>query len=92
MFILDLKDGSIYSTTPDTDDNVEFWKLLNDKLGRTSAELFDSLIASAKKTDPDILRQLSININNLRVALAKKDFSKLEDIIENLDEIYTDLS
>ena len=92
MFILDLKDGSVYSTTPDTDDNVEFWKLLNDKLGRASAELFDCLIASAKKTNPDILKQLSININSLRVALAKKDFSKLEDIINNLDEIYTNLS
>lgn len=92
MFIVDLKDGSVHSTAPNTDDNVEFWKLLNENLGRTSAELFDSLIASAKKTNPDILKQLCLNINKLRVAMAKQDYSKLGNIINELDEIYKDLS
>lgn len=53
MFYLETKDGDKFFTDPKSDDKLEFEKIIEDKLGKQSAELFNSLLDEAKDSGYD---------------------------------------
>ena len=53
MFYLETKDGDKFFTDPKSDDKVEFWKILDQKLGRSVANMFDEFIKDAEHNDND---------------------------------------
>lgn len=73
MFYLETNDGDKFFTDPKSDDKVEFWKILDQKLGRPAANMFDEFIKDAEgKID-------SIAIDKI--------CNDLDSVIANLDDL-----
>lgn len=53
MFYLETKDGDKFFTDPKSDDKSEFEKIIEDKLGKQSVELFNLLLDEAKDSGYD---------------------------------------
>lgn len=101
MFYLETKDGDKFLTDPTSDDKVEFWKILDQKLGRQTADMFDEFIKDAEYIiNPDKVEQASCDIddiinilNNIISAdiIQKSDISKcidrLKQISNNLEKL-----
>ena len=49
MFYLELKDGERFFTESNSNDRLEFEKILDQKLGEQAVELFNQLLADAKE-------------------------------------------
>lgn len=73
MFYLETKDGDKFFTDPKSNDKVEFWKILDQKLGRQAATMFDDFIADAER-----------EVDNSEILAAADD---LNDVISVLDNI-----
>lgn len=73
MFYLETKDGDKFFTDPKSDDKVEFWKILDQKLGRQAATMFDEFIEDAEH-----------EVDNSEILAAADD---LNDVISVLDNI-----
>lgn len=73
MFYLETKDGDKFFTDPKSNDKVEFWKILDQKLGRQAAAMFDDFIADAER-----------EVDNSEILAAADD---LNDVISVLDNI-----
>ena len=57
MFFLETKDGDRFFTDSNSDDKLEFEKIIDSKLGRSAAEMFDTLIEDAKSTGESLPEQ-----------------------------------
>lgn len=73
MFYLETKDGDKFFTDPKSDDKVEFWKILDQKLGRSVANMFDEFIKDAEH-----------EVDSSEILAASDD---LNDVISVLDNI-----
>ena len=49
MFYLETKDGDKFFTDSKSNDKVEFWRILDQKLGRQAANMFDEFIKDVKQ-------------------------------------------
>ena len=98
MFFLETKDGDKFFTDANSDDKLEFEKIIDAKLGRSAAELFDSLIEDAKSAGESLqeqtARRLKGCIDDLDGALNAKeiDLPRLEEILSDLQAIYNMIS
>ena len=98
MFFLETRDGDRFFTDKDSDDKLEFEKIIDAKMGRDASNLFDTLIAVAKSNNEDLLEQtagrLDECINDLDSALNADELDRirLEDILSNLQAIYNMIS
>ena len=96
MFYLELKDGDKFLTDKDSDDRREFEKILNDKLGRDAAELFDSLVKEDESNAEHLLHTVANRyrdcVNALDKALNENPVNqaKLEEILADFQAFYTD--
>lgn len=93
MFYLELKDGERFFTDAKSDDKLEFEKILEAKLGKDAASMFESLVDEAKTTNDDILEsvydRLSDCVYSLDHALGEDTINKdeIEDILSELGNI-----
>ena len=94
MFYIKLKDGREFSTDKDGNDAKDFYTVLNAVLGEDAAELYDNLIAEAKNTDDNILKDLKKCINQLKKEIDSDNIDKerLNSILSELKDIYIYLS
>ena len=96
-FYLETKDGDRFFTDPTSNDKLEFEKIIESKLGQSSAELFDTLISEAKGINDDLLEQLAVKlescISTLDSILSSEEIDKikLEDILISLQSIYNSM-
>ena len=96
MFFLETKDGDRFFTDKNSDDRLEFEKILSAKLGEDAAMLFVSLM-HAESVNADVyLSQFSQRfkdcISALDNALADQpiDIDKLEAVLSDFQHLYTD--
>ena len=96
MFYLETKDGERFLTNSDSNDNLEFERILENKLGKSAAELFDTLICDARDESQELINAISHSykdcINRLDAALNKQpvDLIELEEILSDLQTLYTE--
>jgi hypothetical protein len=97
MFYLETSDGDKFFTNKDSDDKKEFERIINDKLGRESADLFDMLVKEDEEKAEILINRFAYRykecINDLDKALNDKEIDrvKLEEILSDLQKLYTDL-
>lgn len=88
MFFLETKDGDKFFTDPGSDDKVEFWKILDQKLGRSAANMFDEFIKDAEgKIDPDAIEKICNDLDNVIAALDSTQNADITKHIDNLKRI-----
>lgn len=96
MFYLETIDGEKFFTDKDSNDRQEFEKILETKLGRDSAELFNHLVAESEENAEELLNSfkrryhenmdaLDQVLNNLPI-----DGVKMEEILSEFQAIYMD--
>lgn len=96
MFYLELKDGDKFFTNKDSDDHKEFEKIIDSKLGKDAAELFDNLIKESEDNAEAFVLRIKNRykdcINRLDRTLNSKELDKvaLEEILAELQAIYLD--
>lgn len=94
MFFLETKDGDRFFTDSNSDDTIEFEKIIDSKLGRSASELFTNLIEDAKSVGESLQEQTARRLNecieDLDDALnaEKIDLPRLEGILSDLQAIY----
>ena len=82
MFYLETRDGEKFFTDKDSDDKVEFWKILDKKLGRSAAELFDDILKAESYSADDIQETLDKVLCS--VETVNKDLDEIVSVLENL--------
>ena len=88
MFFLETKDGDKFFTDPDSDDKVEFWKILDQKLGRSAANMFDEFIKDNEHAiDPDDVERICYDLDSVIAALDNLGNSDITKYIDNLKRI-----
>ena len=96
MFFLETKDGDKFFTDKNTDDTKEFGKIVEDKMGKDAAELYDTLITEHDDTAQEVLNSLRNRYNEcikrLDTIVDKKpvDTAKLEEVLCDLQQLYLD--
>ena len=96
MFYLETIDGEKFFTDKDSDDRQEFEKILETKLGKDSAEMFNHLVAESEENAEALLNSfkrryhenmdaLDQVLNNLPI-----DGVKMEEILSEFQAIYMD--
>lgn len=63
MFFLETKDGDKYFTENGSDDRLEFAKILEEKLGRSSVELFDMLMDEISEKNESLLKDTNKDLS-----------------------------
>ena len=67
MFYLETTDGDKFFTEKNSDDRAEFEKIIEQKLGKQAAEMFNQLIEDAEHTIPEqVARDIDYIIQDLR--------------------------
>ena len=85
MFFLETNDGDKFFTDPGSDDKVEFWKILDQKLGRSAANMFDEFIKDGEHAiDPDDVKRICTDLDNVIAAL---DSMQNADITKHIDSL-----
>ena len=96
MFYLETKDGDKFFTNKDSDDKLEFEKIIEAKLGRDSANLFTNLIADSEENAQSYLNSFS---HRFKECITKFDDTlnhtpvdtvALEEILSDLQQIYSE--
>ena len=91
MFYLETKDGDKFLTDPTSDDKVEFWKILDQKLGRQTADMFDEFIKDTEYIiNPDKVEQASCDIDdiiNILNNIISSDIIQKSDISKCIDRL-----
>ncbi len=88
MFFLETSDGERFCTDPKSDDKLEFWKILDQKLGRPTANMFDEFIKDAEgKIDPDAIEKICNDLDNVIAALNNMQNSDITKYVDNLKRI-----
>ena len=96
MFYLETKDGDKFLTDKDSDDRKEFEKIIQDKMGRDAADLFDNLVQESEENAEQLLNIFKHRFNDcikdFDKTLNNKDVDKvkLEEILSELQAIYLD--
>lgn len=96
MFYLQTKDGERFLTDANSDDKQEFEKILEAKLGKDAAELFDSLVTDAEDNAQELLHNIAYRYNDAIQRLDKLlskdklDREKLIDALSDLQQLYLD--
>lgn len=94
MFFLETKDGDRFFTEPKSNDKLEFEKIIESKLGKDAAEMFDILVDDGKAEVEHIMEsaaeRLNDCINDFDGALNSDtlDRIRLEDILSELQSLY----
>ena len=65
MFFLETKDGDKFFTENGSDDRHEFAKILEEKLGQSSVELFDMLMDDASETNESLLKDTNKDLGEI---------------------------
>ena len=97
MFYLQTKDGEKFFTNKDSDDRLEFEKIIDSKLGRDSADLFNALVKDDEEKAEHILHEFAHRYKECLDAFDKVlnetpvDTVKLEEILCDLQSLYLDL-
>ena len=65
MFYRETKDGDKYFTENGSDDRLEFAKILEEKLGRSSAELFDMLMDEISEKNESLLKDTNKDLSEV---------------------------
>ena len=97
MFYLETKDGDKYFTNKDSDDKLEFEKIIDAKLGRDAANMFSTLISDAEdkneNTFTDFAYRYKEYVNALDRELAEKEINRdrLDLILSDLQSLYNDI-
>lgn len=97
MFYLETKDGDKFFTNKDSDDKQEFEKIIEDKLGKDAAELFDNLVTEDIENAGYYMSSIAYKfkeiINEFNNVLSKEpiDKLKLEQVLYDLENLYTDM-
>lgn len=74
MFFLETKDGDKFFTDSKSDDKVEFWKILDQKLGRPAAVMFDEFIKDAEYLkNEDAVESVADDLDDITSALSNMD-------------------
>ena len=98
MFYLETKDGDMFFTSKDSDDRREFEKIIENKLGKDAADMFELLVEDEKAEVEHIMESASERlhdcINDLDGALNSDtlDRVRLEDILSELQSLYNMIS
>ena len=77
MFYLETKDGDKFFTDSKSNDKVEFWRILDQKLGRQAANMFDEFIKDVKQEAYD-------EIDNSEILSAADDLNDVIFILNNI--------
>lgn len=77
MFYLETKDGDKFFTDPKSDDKVEFWRILDQKLGRQAATMFDEFIEDAKQ-------EVYNEVDNSEILAAADDLNDVVSVLDNI--------
>lgn len=91
MFYLETKDGDRFFTSADSDDKIEFEKIIEAKLGEDAANMFNLLVEDA--TVPyellldDAGSRLQDSLRDLDYIIDEKDLDKLQNILSELQSI-----
>ena len=91
MFYLETKDGDKFFTDPKSNDKVEFWKILDQKLGRQAATMFDEFIEDAENSvDSSKIEQIADDIDDIVAILnniISADNMQKSDISRYVEEL-----
>ena len=91
MFYLETKDGDRFFTSANSDDKVEFEKILEAKLGKDAANMFNLLVEDATVPYEFLLddagSRLQESLHDLDYAIDEKDLDKLQNILSELQSI-----
>lgn len=88
MFYLETKDGDKFFTDPKSDDKVEFWRILDQKLGRSAANMFDEFIKDAEgEIDSIAIEKICNDLDNVIAALDNMQNSDITKYVDNLKRI-----
>ena len=88
MFFLETSDGERFCTDPKSDDKLEFWKILDQKLGRPTANMFDEFIKDAEgKIDPDVIEKICNDLDNVIASLDNMQNADITKYVDNLKRI-----
>jgi len=96
MFYLELADGDKFFTDKNSEDVREFDKIIHEKLGRDASDLFELLVHDSEDKAAYVLHNVAVRykdcVNRLDAALNDKEVDKvkLEEILSDLQAIYTD--
>ena len=96
MFFLQTKDGDRFLTSKDSDDSKEFQKIVEDKMGKDAAELYDSLVTEHEDNAQELLNRFSNRYNECIKAFDEimnttpVNTVKLEEVLCELQSIYLD--
>lgn len=93
MFYLETKDGDRFFTSADSDDKIEFEKIIDAKLGKDAANMFNILVEDAAFAYESLLEdagsRLQDSLRDLDHAIDEKDLDldKLQNILSDLQSI-----
>jgi hypothetical protein len=96
MFFLQTKDGDRFLTGKDSDDSKEFERIIEDKLGKEAAELYDSLITEHEDNAQELLNKFKNRYNecikNFDALMNERPVNtvKLEEVLCELQGLYLD--
>ena len=84
MFFLETKDGDKFFTENGSDDRQEFAKILDEKLGQSSVELFDMLMDEISEKNESLLKDTNKDLSEIiqdMMALTKAPEIKPSDLL-----------
>ena len=98
MFYLQTNDGERFLTNAHSDDKAEFAKIIENKMGKDSVEIFNDIVDEAASNAVEALYSVRNNLEYAvqdldRVLNAEEvDRVKLEQILSDIESIYTDVT
>jgi len=96
MFYLETKDGDRFFTDKDSSDKVEFEKIVEAKMGKDSADLYNSIVQEFSDDAEALIANYNYKLKEILdefdSALCNPSISKdeMESILSDLQSLYTE--